>query len=178
VFDSNGVLYFSDPKGSSLDRPTGGFYRAFPDGTLEQLDTGLAFPNGVAIAPDGSAVYLAETWTNRILRYTIGAEGRVGPRTEFVHLTDKPGPDGLAFDEAGYLYVAHFNFGRVDVYSPTGRERDRIVVPGAGITNMAFGGRANRDLVITEVTTASVYRTRVDLPGLPLFAASPDNPTR
>ena len=169
------MLYFSDPWGSSLDRPVGGFYRAFPDGTLEQLDTGLAFPNGVAIAPDGRAVYLAETWTNRILRYAIGADGRLGPRTEFVRLADKPGPDGMAFDEAGYLYVAHHNWGRVEVFSPTGRERDRIALPGepgGGVTNVAFGGRGNRDLVITDVTTASVYRTRVDLPGLPLFAAT------
>src|ERR687898_405144 len=92
VFDASGVLYFSDPWRSSLENPIGGFYRAFPDGRLEQLDTGLAFPNGVAVAPDGSAVYLAETWTNRILRYAIGADGRLGPRTEFVHLADKPGP--------------------------------------------------------------------------------------
>src|SRR5919202_5854385 len=83
VFDANGVLYFSDPWGSSLENPIGGFYRAFPDGRLERLDTGLAFPNGVAVAPDGSAVYLAETWTNRILRYAIGADGRVGQHTEF-----------------------------------------------------------------------------------------------
>ena len=172
VFDSNGVLYFSDPWRSSLDRPIGGFYCAFPDGTLEQIDTGLAFPNGVAIARDGSAVYLAETWTNRILRYTIGADGRVGPRTEFAHLADKPGPDGMAFDDAGNLYVAHYNAGRVDVFGPTGRERDRIVLPGSGITNVAFGGRDGRDLVITDVATASVYRTRVDIPGLPLFAAT------
>ena len=54
-------LYFSDPWRSSLENPVGGFYRLFPDGRLEQLDNGLAFPNGVALAPDGSAVYLAET---------------------------------------------------------------------------------------------------------------------
>src|SRR5688572_26274618 len=64
VFDANGVLYFSDPWRSSLENPIGGFYRAFPDGRLERLDSGLAFPNGVAVAPDGSAAYLAETWHN------------------------------------------------------------------------------------------------------------------
>src|SRR5215216_3118058 len=57
VFDSSGVLYFSDPWRSSLENPVGGFYRLFPDGRLEQLDTGLAFPNGVALAPDSSAAY-------------------------------------------------------------------------------------------------------------------------
>jgi sugar lactone lactonase YvrE len=73
VFDQQGVLYFSDPWGSTLARPIGGFYRAFPDGRLERLDSGLAFPNGVAVAPDGSAVYLAETGPNRVLRYATRA---------------------------------------------------------------------------------------------------------
>ena len=53
----------------------------FPDGRLEQLDTGLAFPNGVAITKDGSAVILAETMRNRLLRYELRADGSVGPRT-------------------------------------------------------------------------------------------------
>ena len=169
VFDANGVLYFSDPWRSSLENPIGGFYRAFSDGRLERLDSGLAFPNGVAVAPDGSAVYLAETWTNRILRYAIGADGKVGPRTEFARLSDKPGPDGMAFDSAGNLYVAHYNGARVDVLDPTGQEVDRIAVPGPGVTNVAFGGADRRDVVITEVSTASVYRTRVETPGLKLF---------
>jgi gluconolactonase len=169
VFDANGVLYFSDPWRSSLENPIGGFYRAFPDGRLERLDSGLAFPNGVAVAPDGSAVYLAETWTNRILRYGIGADGKVGPRTEFAKLSDGPGPDGMAFDSAGNLYVAHYNGARVDVLDATGREVVRIEVPGPGVTNVAFGGADGRDVVITEVSTASVYRTRVEIPGLKLF---------
>ncbi len=65
-FSPDGVLYFSDPWGSSLERPIGGFYRAFPDGRLERLDQGLAFPNGVAVQADGCAVYLAETRQPRL----------------------------------------------------------------------------------------------------------------
>src|SRR5215207_6941253 len=77
VFDTNGVLYFSDPWRSSAANPVGGFYRLFPDGTLEQIDTGLQFPNGVAISPEGDAVYLAETIPNRILRYAIAPDGSI-----------------------------------------------------------------------------------------------------
>jgi gluconolactonase len=61
VFDSNGVLYFSDPWRSSAENSIGGFYRLFPDGRLERIDHGLAFPNGVALSVDGTAVYLAVT---------------------------------------------------------------------------------------------------------------------
>src|SRR5215203_2604059 len=70
VFDKDGVLYFSDPWSTSAANPTGGFYRLFPDGRLEQIDTGLAFPNGVALTADGSSVILAETYRDRLLRYS------------------------------------------------------------------------------------------------------------
>ena len=169
VFDRDGVLYFSDPWRSSLENPVGGFYRLFPDGTLERLDQGLAFPNGVAISPAGDAVYLAETYRNRILRYPLMPGGVVGSREEFASLPGGHGPDGMAFDEAGNLYVAHFGGGKVAIFGPSGEMTGAIPVPGANVTNVAFGGPDRRTVVITEVATSSLYQTRVEIPGLALF---------
>src|SRR5215216_3367371 len=103
VFDANGVLYFSDPWRSSRANPIGGFYRLFPDGRLERIDTGLAFPNGVAVSVDGTAVYLAETYQNRIHRYSLETDGSIGEREDFAFLPGGEGPDGMAFDEAANL---------------------------------------------------------------------------
>jgi gluconolactonase len=169
VFDRNGVLYFSDPWGSSLKKPIGGFYRAFPDGRLEQIDTGLAFPNGVALSHDETAVFLAETWTNRIYRYALHPDGTIGSREPFAELSDAPGPDGMAFDAAGHLFVAHFGAGRVDILGPDGREVDRIHLPGRRVTNVAFGGPSFDDLIVTECETATVYRIKGVARGQPLF---------
>jgi gluconolactonase len=169
VFDSNGVLYFSDPWRSSAANPVGGFYRFFPDGRLERIDHGLAFPNGVALSADGAAVYLAETYRNRILCYSIGADGAIGAREDFALLPGGEGPDGMAFDESGNLYVAHYGGSKVAVFAPTGEMIEEIPVPGARVTNVAFGGPDRRTLVITDVETASLYQTRVDVPGLRLF---------
>jgi gluconolactonase len=165
VFDANGIVYFSDPWETSLENPVGGFYRYFPDGTLEQIDTGLAFPNGVALTHDGSAVILAETYRNRLLRYDIAPDGTMGPRQHWADTYVPPGPDGMAFDDAGNLYVAHFSAGAVDVYAPDGTYSHKIAVPGPSVTNVAFGGEDGRTLAITEVETGSVYYTRVETPG-------------
>ena len=170
VFDSKGVLYFSDPWRSSVENPIGDFYRAFPDGRLEQLDTGLAFPNGVAVSADDRSVYLAETGHNRILRYAVSADGTVGERSVFAQLRGANGPDGMAFDRAGNLYVAHWGEGRVDVLGRDGNEVLAIEVPGKNPTNVAFGGDDGKTLVITEVETGALYRTRVSIAGQPLYA--------
>lgn len=169
VFDRHGVLYFSDPWGSSATTPTGGLYRAFPDGRLEQLDTGLAFPNGVALDADESAIFLAETPRNHILRYPISANGAVGASTVFARLSGSPGPDGMAFDAEGRLYVAHHGAGRVVVLNADGREVDSLAVPGRQPTNVAFGGPDFASLIVTEVQTGAVYRTHLGVKGQPLF---------
>jgi gluconolactonase len=114
-------------------------------------------------------VYLAETYRNRILRYQVGPDGAIGEREEFAALPGGDGPDGMAFDEAGNLYVAHYGGGKVAIFAPTGEMIDQIPVPGAFVTNVAFGGPDRRTLVITDVETASLYQTRVDVPGLVLY---------
>jgi len=164
VFDADDVLYFSDP----WDSPSGGFYRYFPDGRLEQLDTGLQFPNGVGLTADGDAVILAESGLNRLLHYAIGADGAVGPREVWTTLDGAFSPDGMAFDERGDLYVAHYGAGHVDVISPDGVTVEQIVVPGAEVTNVAFGGENNKSLVITDVTSHAVHMVRMTVAGQPL----------
>lgn len=168
VFAADGTLYFSDPWRTSLENPTGGFYRRFVDGRLERIDDGLAFPNGVAIDPGGEAVFLAETYTNRIYRYPLLADGGVGPRAIFVQLAGETGPDGMAFDSEGTLYVAHYGEGRIDLIDPSGHVVDAIPVPGPEPTNLAFGGADRRTLVVTENSTGTVFRAEVAVPGAPL----------
>lgn len=168
VFDRNGVLYFSDPWGSDAENPIGGFYRLFPSGHLEQIDTGLAFPNGVALNAAETEVYLAETYRNRILRYPLNADGTIGPREHWADVSPPPGADGMAFDAEGYLYVAHFNGQAVDIFDSTGKKISEIKIPGIKPTNVAFGGPDNQTLVITEVETHSLYHVRMDVAGQPL----------
>jgi gluconolactonase len=168
VFGSDGTIYFSDPWRTSLENPAGGFYRVLPNGDLDQIDTGLAFPNGVAIDPSGAFVYLAETQRNRILRYAINADGSIGAREHWAYTPAPPGPDGMAFAENGELFSARFNGWGVDVYAPDGSLQEHIDIPGAKTTNCCFGGPNNSTLYVTDVETESIYTVELSVRGLPL----------
>jgi gluconolactonase len=168
VFGADGTIYFSDPWRTSLENLTGGFYRLLPNGELDQIDTGLAFPNGVAIDPAGAFVYLAETQRNRILRYSINADGSMGSCEHWADTPTPPGPDGMAFAANGELFSARFNGWGVDVYAADGSHQEHIHIPGAKTTNCCFGGPGNSTLYVTDVETESLYTVELNVAGLPL----------
>jgi gluconolactonase len=166
VFDSRGNLYFTDPHGSSAENPFGCVYRLSTEGELACLASGLAFPNGVVLSRDEKFLFVANTRKNRILRYVLNPPVR---SYLFSQLSGGWGPDGMAFDVAGNLYVAHYGGGDVLVLNPKGELVERIPVGGNHPTNVAFGGPDRKTVYITEVETGSVYRFNTDQPGLPLY---------
>lgn len=169
VFGPDGALYFSDPWRSSLENPIGGFYRLRPDGTLDQIDTGLAFPNGVAVNAEGTHVFLAETQRDRILRYAINGDGSIGPREHWADTPKPSGPDGMAFAANGELFVAQFNGAGVEVFSPAGEHVEHIPIPGKFTTNCCFGGPEFSTLYVTDVETKSLYTVELNVRGQPLY---------
>lgn len=168
VFDRDGNVYFSDPWRSDAENPIGGFYRYTVAGELQQIDSGLAFPNGVALTQDGQYVLLAETYRDRVLRYRIDRNGAIGRREVWAETAKPSGGDGMAFAEDGNLYLAHHGGGSVDIFDPGGKQVGELSVPGASVTNCAFGGPGLRTLVVTECATGSIYGIELDVAGQPL----------
>lgn len=148
VIAPDGSLWFTDPghpsdpgfapRVSRLD---------FATGALRTVVDGVRFPNGLAFGPDG-AFYLADSTTNEILRFEFDGE-RAGARSVFGIVPDG-GPDGIAFDSAGNLYIAAFETDDVVVLDPRGRLSRRIPM-GAGSrpTNLCFAGADLDTLVVT-----------------------------
>ncbi|HVM12333.1 MAG TPA: hypothetical protein VM638_07655, partial [Actinomycetota bacterium] len=109
-------------------------------GTPEVLISGLGDARALAVRPDGD-LFVADR--SRILR-------RAGDgRTEVVAGSTQPGDNdghgsearfrmitGLAFDDAGNLWIADHGAGRVKVLDPTG---DVATVAGSGVTNNPNG---------------------------------------
>jgi len=169
IFHPEGDIYFTDPNEYTRKDPDGVVYRA-AKGTREvtPVATGLGFPNGIVFSADARYLYVAESAFNRVLKFNVEPDGSLSEKTVFA---DMPGgdPDGMNFDQEGNLYVAHFGGGAVHVFAPDGSTKRIIKTPGRKPSNVEFADDDLRTLYVTEDDTKAVYRTRVEIPGLPLF---------
>ena len=75
------------------------------DGSVRTVAEGLAFPNGMAISPDGSTLVVAESYGEKLTAYPIAADGTLGSSRVWA---ETPGdhPDGICFDASGALWYA------------------------------------------------------------------------
>jgi gluconolactonase len=169
VFDRHGRLYFTDPQGSSLEQPVGSVYRWTPDGRVQRVATGFAFPNGLALMPGEDALIVAETRTRRLWRLTIDAGGQLAERQLYCQLpADGGGPDGMALAADGSLYVCHIGAGCLDVVSPDGQVTERIATQGERPSNCAFRG-TSLYVTVTHADAGAIHRLDVGVAGHRLF---------
>lgn len=174
--DPKGGFYFTDPGGSGVAKPIGTVHYVDPQGTTHTIAEGLAFPNGIVLRPDGRTLLVGESGHNRILIFDVTAPGRIANRRVFATLPTKQGdqienaPDGMALDEAGNLYVAHYGMHTVQVLSPEGKLLRSY--PGGNLTtsNVAFAGPNLDQLYITgalaDEKTSKGALWRLDLKGV------------
>ncbi len=169
AFDPKGNLYFTDPKSYGKDKPDGIVYM-ISKSTKEVIPAAdsLCFPNGISFSLDAKKLFVCESAQNRILSFDINTKGMLSNKKVFVEL---PGgdPDGIAFDQKGNLYAAHFGGGHIFIISPEGQILVSIETPGKRPSNVEFGGKDFKTLFITEDETNSVYKAEVKIPGAKLF---------
>ncbi|GAA1319063.1 SMP-30/gluconolactonase/LRE family protein [Pseudonocardia xinjiangensis] len=181
VFDGHGGFWFTD-MGKTRERDTdlGGLYYATADGSrIVEVVHPLNAPNGVGLSPDGSRVYVAETFTGRLWCWELDGPGRVRPdpgsaaRHGGTLLHAFPGMlglDSLAVDAEGNVCVATLYANCVSVVSPEGALVETVPVPEADlfVTNICFGGPDLRTAYITSSGRGILYSTPWPRPGLAL----------
>lgn len=172
VFAKNGDLYFTDQGQTGLQDPTGRLFCRRANGRLEKIVDFAPSPNGLALSPDETSLYLCVTRGNAIWRVPLLEDGYVTKVGNFIQLSGGIGPDGMAVLANGGMAVAHYGGGSVWVFSRIGEPLFRIVSPTGGLsfTNVAFGGPENRHLYITDSDNAAILRAELPAPGLPLFS--------
>lgn len=153
----DGSLWFTDQGQTGLHDPTGRVFRLRPDGSLQTVLTQLPSPNGLALAPDGKALYVAVTRDASVWRAPLLPDGNTTKVGRFASFYGATGPDGIAFDTHGRLWVAHPSGDCLWVLSPSGEITRRVRLPaGAFPTNLSL--RPDGEFVITASRSGALYR--------------------
>lgn len=172
-FAQNGDLYFTDQGQTGLQDSSGRVFKMDSQGQISCLLNNVPSPNGIAVSSNGKHLYVAATRANSVWRALLLEDGSLTRVGNYIQMSGGSGPDGLALDQEGNLYIAHAGFGVVWKFSPKGEPLLRIQsCAGDMTTNIAFGGKDNRDLFITESDSGSILMARMDVPGQVLFSHS------
>ena len=150
--DPKGGIYFTDPQyGDTFHVVQDGehVYYILPDRSkiirvIEATGKKGEFvkPNGVIGTPDGKLLYVADIGGEMIYRYNIQPDGTLTDKHPFAPVLT----DGMTVDEKGNVYMAGHD---VTVYSPEGKEIEKIKVPEGWSANVCFGGKDRKTLFIT-----------------------------
>ncbi len=171
----NGGVYFTDPGESSIEKPIGTVHYIDAKGVTHTVATGLAFPNGVVLRPDGTELLVGESQKNRILAYPVLGPGKLGPYRVLAHLPQKSSgqidnqPDGMALDADGNLYVAHYGMRQVEVVSPDGDVIRRYNGGNLTTSNVCFAGPKMDQLYVTGGEPGALYRLDLGVKGLTIL---------
>ncbi len=135
--------------------PTSSLYRLDPDGSVQQMETGLTISNGIGWSPDNRTMYLTDTPRQVIYAYDFdAATGAIANRRLFVATPDElGGPDGLAVDSEGGVWSARWGGWKVTRYDPGGAVEREIRLPVECPTSCTFGGAGLDELYITSAWT-------------------------
>lgn len=150
VVDAQGRAYvgnfgFERHKGESLK--TTSMWRIDPDGSIHEAASGLTFPNGAVITPDGGTLIVGETFANCLTAFDIAEGGGLSNRRLWAEMEGGV-PDGICLDAEGAIWVADPRGKRVIRYSEGGRVLDEIGFGDRGAYACMLGGPERRHLFI------------------------------
>lgn len=176
VRQADGMIFFTDPP-FGLSNPYKGVQRsnelgfsgvfAFAEATgrMVLIDDTLARPNGVALSPDESVLYVGDTATQTLSAYDLRADGTVSGKRLIADVTDdsKQGRvDGVRVDTEGRVWFTCP--GGICVVDPvSGAVLARLETPKRA-TNLAWAGPDLSELYITALT--DVYRVKTTARGV------------
>ena len=159
-----------------------------PDGCIVLIEEGQArivaegiyFANGVALNADESKLYVAATMQRVIWEYTIKTDGSLtspviyGPSP----LAKLGYPDGIAFDDAGNLWITFPAWNAIGFITPEGElvmvleDPRRVILKRP--TNICFGWKNLETAFIGSLDGNAIPYFEVPYPGMRLVHQSKD----
>ena len=141
ITDRLGNLYFTD----SI-RHEGKIFYLGVDGEERVFAENLDYPNGLVLSSDEKTLFVAESYTNRILQFNLDKPGYV--KSEMTVLANLPShqsgniidnlPDGLAMNAQGEIAVAHYGMGAFQLLSAEGLLDSTVLTGLPKTSNLIF----------------------------------------
>ena len=124
AIDHKTGFYFTDSV-----RHNGGVYFVGWDGKAFMVADGIDFPNGIVYIEEERLLYIAESYKNRLLKVNLNLSPAssdyltVMATLPYNNENKETGnlPDGLAVDQDGRLWVAHYGMQAIQVLSRDGK---------------------------------------------------------
>lgn len=173
--DSAGRMYVGSVRYRSLEADAvvvpGDLWRIDLDGSAVKLYGGVQQCNGVAISPDATTIYHADTRGHHLVVHDLHDDGSVATDRRHWPLGERSMPDGLAIDERGCIWVADHGAGRVVCFTPLGHIDQVIEVPAKYVTSLCF---RRHQLVVVSArrrdTAGTVMAVTLPVAGAPVHA--------
>ncbi len=115
-----------------------------PDGSVREVAGGIAFPNGMLVAPDGSTLIVADSYAKALLAFDITDDGSLANRRVWADLGDGV-PDGICMDADNAVWYGDVPNRRC-VRVREGGEVLRVIELDRGCFACALGGEDRRTL--------------------------------
>jgi sugar lactone lactonase YvrE len=143
VADARGNIYVN---GGGIEGAPGIVALVTPDGTVRRVADGLAFPNGMAVTPDGATLLVADSWARAILAYDIAGDGSLAPGRTWASVAEHP--DGICIDAEGAVWLADVGTSRCVRVAEGGTVLEEVILD-RGCFACVLGGPERRTLFIT-----------------------------
>jgi sugar lactone lactonase YvrE len=148
-------------------------WRITAPGVAEVAAEGIDWPNGIAVTPDDSALYVSDTANGVVCVFSAGrTDGDV-----FTSVSTGT-VDGLALDEEGGVWVA-LGDGGIARFDADGNLDGFADIPSAFVSSLCFGGPDRRDVFITTADNpldpekgGTVFHARAEVAGVEVGAAT------
>jgi len=164
-----GYNHYEEP-----EEKTANLARVDPDGSVHCAATGLRFPNGSVITPDGKTLIVGETRGGKLTAWDIGPGGALSNRRIWADLGEGF-PDGICLDAEGAIWVADPRNKETIRVREGGAVTHRISTGGLGSFACMLGGDDRKTLFIctaagsgpgaAEARKGRIEYCRVEIPG-------------
>jgi gluconolactonase len=176
AFGPDGSYYLSDS--GTWGGGDGLLWRVPRRGAAEVWSTATPhFPNGLAVTPDGSRLYVLESYPGALVAIEIEPDGRAGESQELCDL-DPAVPDGVAIAEDGSLFISCYRPDAIYHWSAEHGLRLFAEDPRGTIlaapTNLIFTGPDRDQLVVPNIGRWHLTRMPAGVRGAPLHYPTAD----